>query len=424
MITNLLKTSKRRRVTRGRRLGLGPIGAIIYAIILSRAACVVHGTPVTQAETHNEGLILSHAAVGLPLPPAAMRTNSSNGQVSVSHEGLNFSSRNMSKLSSDFINNLNVQMTEVMKTPCSWQISSNERSTARGFMGSGVNKLLNNRGKFCSAETAVALAPLRTVGEEIQKTFVALQTAQVLEAQKAQLKLLERSRNAALNNAKKTQLALLNAEKNAATSRAEINALKARANREEKRANKLQELFTSATNVGTNTLKGVGGVVRETGKAAQGVVGIVTAGSQSIQNSTAALAIIGVTIATLVAVGFAAGPIGWGLRALRKFKREAAKNNGKYAEEVAKEVARVIEERINSGELKRAVQIRQIGTGTNARQTANTGTSPRARQTANTGTSPRARQTANTGTSPRARQTQRNRSNNNGESMRRLFRTS
>lgn len=400
-VSNLLRASRRTRVALGRRRGLGLIGATMYAILLSHASHVVYGTPLTQAEKHNEGLILSHAAVGLPLPMEAIRTNSTAGQMAISHPSLNFQTKNMQKLSSTYINNLEKEMTQIMQTGCSWQISSSERNTARGFMGGGLNKLLGNRNKFCASETSVALAPLRTVGEEIQRTFVALQGAQLLEAQNVQLKLVQKNLNAARNEAQKAQNALQNAQKSAAASKAEINALKARAARAEERANTLQKLATSTVNIATAATTGVGGIVQEAGKLGKGTLGVGTKLTNSAQNATGALTVIGVSIAALCALGVTATPVAWGLRAIRKFRREAYKNSAAYADEIAREAARIIEEKIKKGELKRI------------KQTSNTGTSPNARQTRNTGTGTNARQTRNTSTSPKARranQTQRRRS--------------
>jgi len=391
-VSNLLKASKRTRVAIGRRRGLGLIGATMYSLILSHAAHVVYGTPLTQAEKHNEGLILSHAAVGLPLPMEAMRTNSAAGKMAISHPSLNFKSGNMQKLSSTYINNLEKEMTQIMQTGCSWQISASERNTARGFMGGGLNKLLGNRNKFCSSETSAALAPLRTVGEEIQRTFVALQGAQLLEAQNVQLKLVQKNLNAARNEARKAQNALQAAQTSAAVSKTEINALKARAARAEERANTFQKLATSTVNIATAATTGVGGIVQEAGKLGKGTLGVGTKLTNSAQNATGALTVIGVSIAALSAIGLTSVPLGWGLRAIRKFKREAHKNSAAYADEIAREAARIIEEKIKKGELKRI------------KQTSNTGTSPNARQTSNAGTATNARNMRNAGTSPKARQ--------------------
>ena len=391
-VSNLLKASKRTRVAIGRRRGLGLIGAAVYSLILSHAAHVVYGTPLTQAEKHNEGLILSHAAVGLPLPVEAMRTNSAAGQMAISHPSLNFQTKNMQKLSSTYINNLEKEMTQIMQTPCSWQISTSERNAARGFMGGGLNKLLGNRNKACASETAVALAPLRTVGEEIQRTFVALQGAQLLEAQNFQLKLVQKELNAARNEARKAQNALQNARKSAASSNAELTALKGRAERAEERANALQKLTTSTVGIATALTTGTGNIIQEGGQAGKSLMGVVTAGGKSAQNATGALTVIGVSIATLMAIGAGAWPIGRGLRAIRNFKREAHKNSAAYADEIARAAAKIIEEKINKGELKRIQQTRNTGAGTNTRQTRNTGSSPNASQARNTGNSPNARQ--------------------------------
>ena len=407
-VSNISKASKRTRVAIGRRRGLGLIGATIYSIIFSHAAHVVYGTPLTHAEKHNEGLILSHAAVGLPLPMEAMRTNSAPGQMAISHSSLNFKSGNLQKLSSTYINNLEKEMTQIMQTGCSWQISASERNAARGFMGGGLNKLLVNRNKVCTAETAVALAPLRTVGEEIQRTFVALQGAQLLEAQNYQIKLVQKNLNAARNNARKAQNALQAAQASAAASKAEINALKARATRAEERANAFQKLTTSTVNIATAATTGVGGLIQETGQAGKAVLGVATAAGKSAQNATGALSVIAVSIAALSAIGLTSVPLGWGLRAIRKFKREANKNSVAYADEIAREAARIIEEKIKKGELKRLKQTSNTGTSPNARQTRNTSTSPNARQTRNTSTSPKARQA-----SPRRRSPSTNRNANN-----------
>lgn len=413
-VSNLLRASRRTRIALGRRRGLGLIGATMYSLLLSHASHVVYGTPLTQAEKHNEGLILSHAAVGLPLPMEAMRTNSAAGQMAISHPSLNFQTKNMQKLSSTYINNLEKEMTQIMQTGCSWQISSSERNTARGFMGGGLNKLLGNRNKFCASETSAALAPLRTVGEEIQRTFVALQGAQLLEAQNVQLKLVQKNLNAARNEARKAQNALQAAQTSAAVSKTEINALRARAARAEERANTFQKLATSTVNIATAATTGVGGIIQETGQAGRSVMGIVTAGGKSAQNATGALSVIAVSIAALSAIGLTSVPLGWGLWAIRKFKREAHKNSAAYADEIAMEAARIIEEKIKKGELKRL------------KQTSNTGTSPNARQTRNTGTSPKARQTRNTSTSPKARQanqTQRRRSPSKSPNSRNVNKT-
>ena len=391
-VSNLLKASKRTRVAIGRRRGLGIIGAAMYSLILSHAAHVVYGTPLTQAEKNNEGLILSHAAVGVPLPMGVLQTNSAAGQMAISHPSLNFKSGNLQKLSSSYINNLEKEMTQIMKTGCSWQISASERNTSRGFMGGGLNKLLGNRNKFCSSETSVALAPLRTVGEEIQKTFVALQGAQLLEAQNFQLKLVQKNLNAARNEARKAQNALQAAQTSAAASKAEINALKGRAARAEERANSFQKLATSTVNIATAATSGVGGVIQETGQAGRSLIGVGTAAGKSAQNATGALSVIGVSIAALAAIGLTSVPLGWGLRAIRKFKREAHKNSAAYADEIAREAARIIEDRIKKGELKRIRQTRNTSTGTNTRQTRNTSTGTNTRQTRNTGTSPNVRQ--------------------------------
>ena len=379
-VSNLLKASKRTRVAIGRRRGLGIIGAAMYSLILSHAAHVVYGTPLTQAEKNNEGLILSHAAVGLPLPVEVLQTNSAAGQMAISHPSLNFKSGNLQKLSSSYINNLEKEMTQIMQSGCSWQISASERNTSRGFMGGGLNKLLGNRNKFCSSETSVALAPLRTVGEEIQKTFVALQGAQLLEAQNFQIQLVQKNLNAARNEARKAQNALQAAQTSAAVSKTEINALRARAARAEERANTFQKLATSTVNIATAATTGVGGIIQETGQAGRSVMGIVTAGGKSAQNATGALSVIAVSIAALSAIGLTSVPLGWGLRAIRKFKREAHKNSAAYADEIAREAARIIEEKIKKGELKRLKQTSNTGTSPNAHQKRNTSTSPKARQ--------------------------------------------